>query len=193
MSGLANLSSGRNRRTVMNLFWKKWIAAAGVAAGVTALSLFMCGLTAAQSSGSSQSGQNPPPAAQPTDKDKPPASNTLSLDLPAPPVSAEEDTSFKAFQDAPITDLAKKIELGEAFAQKYGQSRYLPVIYSTLTVAYLQSGQVPKMNEAGEKELALNPNDVQVLAMLGQTMTRAFNASAPDAVKQLEKAEQYSK
>lgn len=179
----------------MNASWKKWVGAAGVA-GVAGLWLCMCGPAAAQSTGGSQgsqSGQNPPPATQPTDKDKLPAANTLSLDLPAPPVNAEEDAAFKEFQDCPMTDFAKKIQLGEALAQKFGQSRYLPVVYSTLTVAYMQSGDVPKMIETGEKELALNPNDVQVLAILGQTMTRVYSAGAPDALKRLDKAEQYSK
>ncbi len=111
----------------------------------------------------------------------------------APPVNAEEDAALKAFQDVPMTDPAKKIQLGEAFLQKYPQSRYRPLLFSTLTMAYMQSGQVPKMIESGEKELELNPNDVQVLAILGQTLTRAFNGSSPDAAKQLEKAEQYSK
>jgi tetratricopeptide (TPR) repeat protein len=60
-------------------------------------------------------------------------------------------------------------------------------------MAYMQAGQVPKMVEVGEKELELNPNDVQVLAMLGQTLPRAFKPSAPDAAQQLEKAENYSK
>ena len=169
--------------------WKKWI----VEIAFAGLMLLGCGAASAQGYGSGQSSQSQPPAQQ-TDKDKlPPANaNALSLDIPAP-VNAEEDAAFKAFQDAPPTDLDKKIQLGEAFLQKYAQSRYRPVLYSTLTMAYLQTQQVPKMLEMGEKELALNPNDVQVLAIMCQTMTRAFNASAPDASKQLEKAELYSK
>ncbi len=172
----------------MKATWKMLMGAGGLAG----LLLLGCGLASAQGYGGGQSGQSQPPPA-PADKDKPPASNSLSLDMPAPPVNAEEDAALKAFQDVPMTDPAKKIQLGEAFLQKYPQSRYRPLLFSTLTMAYMQSGQVPKMIESGEKELELNPNDVQVLAILGQTLTRAFNGSSPDAAKQLEKAEQYSK
>jgi tetratricopeptide (TPR) repeat protein len=116
----------------------------------------------------------------------------LSLDTPAPPVNAEEDAAFKAFQGAG-NDAKKKIELGESFLQKYPQSRYSSGIYAGLTIAYLQAGQVDKMQQAGEKEVELNPNDGQTLAILGQTIPRAMNANTPDPAKQLDKAEQYSK
>ena len=138
-----------------------------------------------------QSGQqNPPPAQQSQDKDKNKVQD-LTLDNPAPPVSAEEDAAYKAFTDA--TDFKKRIELGEAFVQKYPQSRYRPPIYSGLTIAYLQTGDVQKMEDVGDKEIALNPNDGQTLAILGQTIPRAWNPSAPDAGKRLDKAEQYAK
>jgi tetratricopeptide (TPR) repeat protein len=141
---------------------------------------------------SSQSSQNPPtPTQQQTDK-KPP-SDTLTLDSAPPPVSAEEDAAFKAFDSAPMTDLNKKIQLGEEFLQKYPQSRYRPPVYSTLTHAYLQTNNVQKMQEVGEKEIELNPNDVQVLAILAQTIPRAMNSSTPNKELQLEKAEKYAK
>src|SRR3984893_8341970 len=63
--------------------------------------------------------QNPPPATS-MDKSKPPANNSLTLDDPnAAPVNAEEDAAYKALSDVPSTDQAKRIELGEAFLQKY--------------------------------------------------------------------------
>ena len=153
-----------------------WLAAALLASSGAAL---------AQSSGQQQ---NPPPAQ--TDK-KQPNVQDLTLDSAAPPVNAEEDAAYKAFSSEP--DNKKKIQLGEAFVQKYPQSRYRPPVYSTLTLAYLQDGNVQKMEETGEKEIALNPNDGQTLAVLGQTIPRSWNPSAPDAATKLEKAEQYSK
>ncbi|MDP9148268.1 MAG: hypothetical protein M3N22_11465, partial [Acidobacteriota bacterium] len=90
-------------------------------------------------------GQNPPPAkgqnapAVPADKSKAAGNNSMTLDDPnAAPVNAEEDAAFKAINDTPSSDQAKRIELGEAFLQKYPNSRYRPGIYSELTVAYLQ-------------------------------------------------------
>jgi len=119
---------------------------------------------------------------------------TLDKDAPAPaPVNAEEDAAFKAFQDSPAADAKKKIDLGEAFALKYPQSRYLPIIYNTLTSAYVQTGEVQKMEEVGDKEIVLNPNDVQVLAVLGQTIPRALRSTKQDPQTELDKAERYSK
>jgi tetratricopeptide (TPR) repeat protein len=135
--------------------------------------------------------QNPPPASA-TDKSK---NNSLTLDDPnaAAPVNADEDAAFKTFSDTPSTDQAKRIELGEAFLQKYPTSRYRSPVYGTLVMSYVQSGQVQKMEEAADKELALNPNDVQVLAVVGQTLPRAMNSKTPEPDKVLAKAEDYSR
>jgi len=168
--------------------WQK-LMGAGAFAGL----LLMGCLGAAAQSGSGQSGQQQnPPAQQQTDKDKDKA-NTLTLDTPAPPVNAEEDAAFKAFDAIPLTDGPKKIAAGEAFIQKYPQSRYLAPVYSNLVKLYLQSNEIQKMQDAGEKDVALAPNDVQTLAILGQTLPRAWNASMPNATVQLDKAEKFSK
>lgn len=166
--------------------WQKWMEAGAVAG----LLLVGCSGAAAQYSGS---GQNPPTPPTPQQTEKKPATDTLTLDTPAPPVNAEEDAAFKAFDAAPMTDLTKKIQIGEEFLQKYPQSRYRPPVYSTLTHAYLQVNNVQKMQEVGEKEIELNPSDVQVLAILGQTIPRAMNSSTPNIPQQLDKAEKYSK
>jgi tetratricopeptide (TPR) repeat protein len=136
--------------------------------------------------------QNPPPQQQP-DKAKDKVQD-LTLDSPAPtaPVNAEEDAAYKALLDAG-SDTKKRIELGEAFVQKYPNSRYSGPVMANLTVAYLQNNDVLKMEAIGEKEIALNPNDGQTLAILGQTIPRSFNPSAPDAAQRLDKAETYSK
>ena len=136
--------------------------------------------------------QNPPPQQQP-DKAKDKVQD-LTLDSPAPtaPVNAEEDAAYKALLDS-ASDTKKRIELGEAFVQKYPNSRYSGPVMANLTVAYLQNNDVLKMEAIGEKEIALNPNDGQTLAILGQTIPRSFNPSAPDAAQRLDKAETYSK
>ncbi len=166
----------------------KWIAA-GTFAGIFFLA---SGGATAQYAQGGQGSQQPPP--QQTDKDKIPANNTLTLDNPVPPVNAEEDAAFKVFQDVPPADYKKRIETGEAFLLKYPQSRYRPALYSSLTSAYLLTGQVQKMEETGDKEIALQPDDVQVLAVLGQTLPRVHNGDTPNNQEQeLDKAEKYSK
>ncbi|HTT33733.1 MAG TPA: tetratricopeptide repeat protein [Methylomirabilota bacterium] len=174
----------------MRKMWDVWT-------GLAAALLFFgaCGVTAAQSSQSGQSGQSgqAQQPAQSQDKSKTPDAAPLTLDVAPPPVSAEEDTAFKAFQAVPVTDQAKRIELGEAFVQKYPQSRYLPTLYGSLTIAYMQSNQIPKMLEIGDKAVALTPNDVTTLAILAQTISRVTNSNTPNAAQQLQKAETYGK
>ena len=162
------------------------------------LLLASCGLAAAQGSQSSQSGQGgqSQPPAQSSDKPKAPDVTPLSLDSAAPPpVSAEEDAAYKAFQAAPMSDAKQKIQLGEAFLQKYPETRYKAAVYAPLVFACLQDGQVQKMQEYGEKEIALVPNDMSTLALLGQTLPRSIHSGTPqaEAAQLLSKAEQYSK
>jgi tetratricopeptide (TPR) repeat protein len=169
----------------MSRNWKTLVEA-GTIAG-----LLLCCAALAAAQGYGQGSQSQPPAQQ-GDKSKTPEVTPLSLDA-VTPVNAEEDAAYKAFQDVPVTDSNKKIEVGEAFLQKYPQSRYRPPVYGALTFASVQVGQVQKMQEYGEKELALTPNDVSTLALLGQTLPRTLHGNTPDADKILTKAEQYSK
>ena len=160
-----------------------------------AIVLFVLGtwsIAAAQSGsgGQSQGGQSQQPAG-----DKPKTSDVtpLTLDSTPPPVNAEEDAAYKVFQDAPTSDLQKKIGLGEAFLQKYPQSRYLPPLYAAMTISYMQTNQIPKMLEIGDKAVTLTPTDVTTLAILAQTISRVTNSTTPNAGAQLAKAENYSK
>ena len=106
------------------------------------------------------------------------------------PATAEKD-----FQAAPMNDIKHKIQLGEDFLQKYPETRYKSAVYAPLAFAYLQDGQVQKMQEYGEKEITLVPNDVSTLALLGQTLPRSIHSgtSQTEAAQLLEKAEKYSK
>jgi tetratricopeptide (TPR) repeat protein len=175
----------------MKVKWNAWLTTGSV----VAIMLATAAGTVAQYPAKNQ---NPPPAnnqnppATSTDKSK--ANNSLTLDDPnAAPVNAEEDAAFKALSDVPPTDQAKRIELGEVFLQKYPNSRYRSPVYGTLVMAFVQSGQVEKMEQVADKEIALNPNDVQVLAVVGQTLPRAMNSKTPNPDKVLAKAEESSR
>jgi tetratricopeptide (TPR) repeat protein len=172
----------------MKVQWNTWLTT-----GALVAILLAAAHGAAAQNPPPANNQNPPPATA-TDKSKNPPNNSLTLDDPnAAPVNAEEDAAFKVFSDTPSTDQAKRIELGEAFLQKYPNSRYRSPVYGTLVMAYVQSGQVQKMEEVADKEIALNPNDVQVLAVVGQTLPRAMNSKTPEPDKVLAKAEQYDR
>ncbi|HEX4379987.1 MAG TPA: tetratricopeptide repeat protein [Candidatus Acidoferrum sp.] len=149
------------------------------------------------------------PAAQPSSAQQQPAAGDktkqatpLQLDTPqgstpqaAPtvPPTPQEEADFKAFSAVPQNDVDKRIPLAEQFLQKYPQSQYRPAMYQTLVSGYLAKQEVPKMIDAGEKEIALNPNDTPILGLMGQTLARTLNPKAPDALSQLNKAESYSK
>src|SRR6266849_1952416 len=168
---------------------KIWFGAA------TLMGLLTCmiGVAVSQGSQSGQGSQSQAPAQQ-TDKPKTPEVTPLTLDAPAP-ASSEEDAAYKAFAAVIQNDAAKKIELGESFIQKYPESRYKSQVYGALTFAYVQVGNMQKMQEVGEKEIALAPNDVSTLALLAQTLPRSMHGSpaTPENVQALAKAEQYSK
>ncbi|HEX3120392.1 MAG TPA: hypothetical protein VHP80_14955 [Candidatus Acidoferrum sp.] len=159
--------------------------------------------TARQAAQSAPAQQQSQPQQQPAaDKSKPQAA-PLQLDTPqgsaqqqaAPtvPPTPEEEADYKAFQAIPQNDVDKRIPAAEAFLQKHPQSQYRPMMYQTLVSGYLAKQEVPKMIDAGEKEIALNPNDTPILGLMGQTLARTLNPKAPDAMAQLNKAELYSK
>lgn len=159
-------------------------------ASVDALLLVVMGTAAAAQS--PPSGQSQQPPAQSQEKLKTPDVAPLTLDV-APPSNAEEDAAFKAYQEVAPADWPKKVEVGEAFLQKYPQSRYLPAIYSGLTIGYMQTNQIQKMLDVGDKAVTLTPTDVTTLSLLAQTISRVTNSTTPNAAKQMEKAETYSK
>lgn len=165
---------------------RSWIVAAFLAAGLAAG-------TMANARSSQPSQQEKPTQTQPSQQSSDPTKSGSSLAVPGGPAKPEELAGVKAFQDMPNTDLQKKIEAGEEFLKKYPESQYRPIVYSALTLDYIQTGNTEKAFEIGEKEVALKPDDVQTLAVLGQTIPRAMSASTPEPDKRLEKAENYSK
>lgn len=164
--------------------WNTWVGAG------TLMPFLLCGAASAgaQSAQSQPAQQQQQPAGQ-GDKDKQPNPAPLSMDNA--PANPEEDATFKTVQQ--MTDLNKRIQLAEEFLQKYPQSRYRASMYQSLVSGYFATQQVPKMLDVGEKEIEMNPNDAPVLAVMAQTLARTYNAKAPDAAKQLDKAELYSK
>ncbi len=163
-----------------------WIIAAFLATRLTAG-------TPANGQSSQPSQQEKPAQSQPGQQSADPAKSGSSLALPGAAANSEEIAAVKAFQEMPNTDLAKKIAVGEEFLKKYPESQYRPIVYSALTLQYIQSGNTERAFEIGEKEVALKPDDVQTLAVLGQTIPRAMSASTPEPDKRLAKAENYSK
>jgi tetratricopeptide (TPR) repeat protein len=164
--------------------WNIWVSAGACTV------FLLCGVAAPWA----QSGQSQPVPQQqqsPSQQEKDKQPNPAPLAMDNAPASQEEESASKAVQQA--TDPNKKIQLAEEFLQKYPQSRYRPTMYQALVSGYFATQKVPQMLDAGEKEIAINPNDAPVLAVMAQALARTYNPKAPDAAKQLVKAEEYSK
>lgn len=137
---------------------------------------------------------NPPPGAADKGKAQTPVA-PLTLDTAPPPVNAEEDVAMKEFRDAPPAELQKKVQMGDDFLKKYPQSRYRSEVYAFQVRAYMAIGQIDKMEAAGEKELELEPNDAQTMAIMGSSLPRSMpsNLTEAEKVRLLSQAEAYSK
>lgn len=110
----------------------------------------------------------------------------------APPVDPKEEAAFKQFQGIPANDAKGAVNSGESFVQTYPNSRYNGVVYSRLTNAYMQLGDDKKMFEAGDKALAVMPDNVDVLPALAMAYSRRVDAGAMDADQKLRKVETYA-
>ena len=144
----------------------------------------------------SQQSQQPPqqqqPPAKPSDQGQPPPMTGLAP-AEAPKVDPEEEKAYKAFADLKAEDIDKQIETGEDFVKKYPQSKYDLIVYSRLTSAYYNKQQMDKMYAAGDKALALNGDNVDVLVLIGWVIPHNIDPNDLDSDRRLAKAEGYEK
>ncbi|MFY9689615.1 MAG: tetratricopeptide repeat protein [Candidatus Acidiferrales bacterium] len=112
---------------------------------------------------------------------------------PAPKVDPKEEAAYKAFFDASAQDPDKKIQLGEGFVQNYPNSRYAESVYAGLTQAYYTKQDWKNLFLVSDKALAINPDDVDLLTLVGWVIPHVTDSNTPDADKQLDKAEAYEK
>jgi tetratricopeptide (TPR) repeat protein len=111
----------------------------------------------------------------------------------APKASQQEQSDYEAFYAVKPEDAGRQILLGEDFLKKYPASGYRAFVYSRLAQQYFNKGQMEQMYAAGEKALALNPDDVDVLSLVGWALPHSYNANELDAAQRLDKAEKYSR
>src|ERR1700719_155054 len=166
-----------------------------VIAGVTfAVTLGFTPVLHGQYGGSGgQQQQSPPPSLQ--QPNPPPKSGAQQAQQPAPqaPVDPEEEKAYKAFTDVKPDAFDQQIQGGEQYLQKYPTGHYAEQVYARLANAYFQKQQFDKMHAAGDKALALNPNDVSVLVLVGWVIPHNYDPNGPDAERLLNKAETQEK
>ncbi len=103
-----------------------------------------------------------------------------------------EEAAYKNVLAAQGGDPATQIPVSEDFITKFPESRYVGGVYGLLTTAYYTTGNTDKMFAAGAKALELDPDNVDVLALLAMAIPRRVKANTPDGPQQLQKAEVYA-
>jgi tetratricopeptide (TPR) repeat protein len=111
----------------------------------------------------------------------------------APKVDPEEEAAYKAFSDTKPEDADKRIQLGEQYVQKYPSGRYDAQVYQGLTTAEYSKQDLPKMYADADKALALNPDDVTVLVLVGWVIPHNYDPNDLAAESRLDKGEKYEK
>jgi tetratricopeptide (TPR) repeat protein len=140
-----------------------------------------------------QSQQQQQQSAKPADQGQNPTLNPSQPPAGTPKVDPEEEKAYKAFADLKPDDYDQEIQQGEDFAKKYPDSRYSEFIYSRLTNAYYGKQEFDKMYASSDKALALDPNDVTVLILVGWVIPHNYDPNDVEADRRLTKAETYEK
>jgi tetratricopeptide (TPR) repeat protein len=143
---------------------------------------------AAGASGAQYGSSAPPIPAQVPAQNAPPPKDSGK----APKVNKAEEAAYKSVLAAQGGDPAMQIQVGEDFITKFPMSKYLGGVYGMLTTAYYTTGNTDKMFAGGAKALELNPDNVDVLALLAMAIPRRVKANTPDGPQQLQKAEVYA-
>jgi tetratricopeptide (TPR) repeat protein len=164
--------------------------------GLKTIAIIIAAGLALSQAASAQYQQQQPPPQQPTPAPSGKASSQNPPQAPAaaPKVDPEEEKAYKAFIDASAPQQTdSQIQLGEQFVQKYPQSKYAESVYARLVQNYLNKQELDKMYDAGDKAMALNPDDVSVLVPIGWVIPHNSNPDDPNAEKRLNQAEAYEK
>ncbi len=160
--------------------------------GIIRIVVLMCSLAlglgpVVETAGGAQAQQSQQPPA------KQPATGAAPAQPAPPPVNKEEEDAYVAFVNARRETSEKQAQMGEEFLQKFADSRYRESIYSRLAAVYQNLGQDQKMFAAGDKALELNPDNVDVLTLVGWMLPRKASANDLDFDQKLQRAEKLSK
>jgi tetratricopeptide (TPR) repeat protein len=116
----------------------------------------------------------------------------MLTDVQTQGVDHKEVDAYKAFYRE-SEDINKKIQLGQAFLQKYPKSSLAEAVDAGLVTAYYATQDWKDFYASADSALALKPDDVDVLTNVGWVIPHVFHADDPDADSKLDKAETYEK
>ncbi|HWW51166.1 MAG TPA: hypothetical protein VN044_05460 [Verrucomicrobiae bacterium] len=135
-----------------------------------------------------QGGYGEKPPSQQSSK---PADSAKGDKPDVPKVDPKEQADYKAFFEAQDPD--KKVQFGQDFVQKYPASQYVSSVYSQLVSAYYKKQDWDNLYATADRAIAKNPDDVDVLTLVGWIIPHTTKSDEPDAQKKFDKAETYEK
>jgi tetratricopeptide (TPR) repeat protein len=108
---------------------------------------------------------------------------------PGVTVDPKEQKAYDVFYHTNSELADKKIQLGNAFLEKYPTSIFAEAVDAQLTNAYYDKKDWKDFYATADKALALKPDDVDLLTTVGWVIPHVFDPHADDADKLLDKAE----
>jgi tetratricopeptide (TPR) repeat protein len=133
----------------------------------------------------------------PSDKSGTPGQGSAAQGAPAqapPKLNPKEESDYKVLITLPESDRStpdKKIQLGQQFLQKYPGSRYEESVYNQLVNAYYFKQDWVNFYASADKVIAIDPDDVDVLTVVGWVIPHLYSKDDSDSDKKLDKAESY--
>jgi len=116
-----------------------------------------------------------------------------SAPVPPPKVNPKEEADYKAFAAVSPSDTSKKIQLGQQFLQNYPGTRYQEAVGNQMVNAYYSKQDWDNFYSLSDKLIEKDPDDVDVLTVVGWVIPHLYNADDPNKDKKLSKAESYEK
>lgn len=106
-------------------------------------------------------------------------------------IQREQYDAYQKFMKA--NEPEKKIKLGNEFLRRYPKSPFDEPVDVGMMNVYMAQKDWSDSYRFGDDALALDADDVDVLAPISWTIPHVYDAKSPDAQEQLSKAEKYAK
>jgi tetratricopeptide (TPR) repeat protein len=111
----------------------------------------------------------------------------------APKPNPKEEADYKAFTAVPASDPGKRIQLGQQFLQNYPGTRYEEAVTNQLVESYYTKQDWNNFYSLSDKAVEKDPDDVDVMALVGWVIPHLYDQDDPNKDKKLSKAEAYEK
>jgi len=144
-----------------------------------------------------QGGSAPALPQNPTTKPEAPAlpgaADLTKTQAEPPKVNPQEEADYATFVGTKPDPPDAQIQLGQKFLETYPSSKYTEMVNARLTQDYYVKQDWKNFYVCAGKALSLNPDNVDVLVLVGWVIPRSYDPNNIEADRQLDKAEGYDK